>query len=96
MHTSGDPVLMGFWFYRAPGSGVFLNLGNTMAFTNHKQAVDHFCPQGMGKGECASLGRAMGAEVAILRRAYASGLDTVPATTPRHIAVGASAADAHP
>jgi len=40
------------WMYAVRGSGVFFDVGQTMVFDGHRDAVDHFLPNNNCKGEC--------------------------------------------
>ena len=40
------------WMYAVRGSGVFFDVGQTMVFDGHRDAVDHFLPDNRCKGEC--------------------------------------------
>ena len=79
---------MGFWFYYAPGSGTFLRLGRTMAFSDHDAAFMYLCQHASrryGLAWCAGYTpgrryRSGGPEAAIAQLAYAHGLDTVQFT----------------
>ena len=47
----------GYWCYKASGSGVWLNVGRSIAFDSHQQGVQHFlgravCTDINGIGEC--------------------------------------------
>ena len=47
----------GYWCYKAVGSGIFINVGNTKAFDTHLDAVKYFlekekCHDVNGEGEC--------------------------------------------
>lgn len=42
IHSAGDPPGMGFWFYYAKGSGVYYDVGETLAFSTHGEAYEHF------------------------------------------------------
>jgi hypothetical protein len=45
-HCSDSFVLnyevQGMWFYHAPGSGIYFDLGRTIVFNHHEDAVKHF------------------------------------------------------
>jgi hypothetical protein len=43
---------VGAWFYYAPGSGIYFNLGNTIYFDDHSQSVKHFLNQDCLDSEC--------------------------------------------
>lgn len=42
VHTACDPLGMGFWFYMARGTGVYLNTGKTAAFKDHAGSWAYF------------------------------------------------------
>lgn len=42
IHSTGDPAGSGFWFYFAKGSGVYLNVSQTMSFRRHVDAWAYF------------------------------------------------------
>lgn len=44
IRTMYDPPNMGFWMYFAPDSGFEFNLGNSISFRGHADALRHFCP----------------------------------------------------
>ena len=39
-----DGLAHGMWFYLSPGSGIFLDLGRTRVFSDHKEARSINCP----------------------------------------------------
>jgi len=39
MHTCCDDIRNGFWMYLAIGSGISIDLGNTMVFADHQAAL---------------------------------------------------------
>ena len=43
---------VGAWFYYAPGSGIYFNLGNTISFDDHQQAVKKFLDIDCSDTEC--------------------------------------------
>ena len=64
----------GAWFYRTPGSGVFLDVGRTRAFDRHEDAVREFVEAGARCYECAEFFDI------VSENATAVGLDTVQFT----------------
>jgi hypothetical protein len=51
---TSDPTILvvGNWMYIAPGSGIFFNVGNTISFPDHPDAVKYFL-----KDECTWKGK---------------------------------------
>ena len=41
-HTCCDPY--GYWYYYMKGSGIWLDLGKTLAFTEHYEAFKYLIP----------------------------------------------------
>jgi hypothetical protein len=71
-HGYFDPPNTGFWFYHAPGSGVWINLTKTIAFRSHDEA--------MRKWSHVSLFSHLHAEARIANVARYLGFDTVQFT----------------
>jgi len=46
---------VGAWFYYAPGSGIYFNLGNTISFDDHSQAVKYFLKKDCPDTECVNF-----------------------------------------
>ncbi len=62
------------WMYAVRGSGVFYDVGRTIAFDRHRDAVDHFIPKNDCKGECWN------AFNDLMKAAYAQGWDSLQFT----------------
>lgn len=72
--SDNDIETKGAWFYRTPGSGVFLDIGRTRAFARHEDAVREFVHAGARCYECAEF------FVAVAENATAAGVDTIQFT----------------
>ena len=42
MHCAGDPADCGLWCYLAIGSGIYVDVGRTLVFTDHRAAMSRF------------------------------------------------------
>ena len=81
MRTMYDPPDMGHWMYFFPGSGYRFNLGRTLAFQTHGNALSHLCPT---SGDCIYTNAAnksiISPEARISARALELGYDSVQFT----------------
>lgn len=41
-HSAGDPIGDGSWMYATPGSGIWFDVGNTICFKKHTEAISFF------------------------------------------------------
>ena len=64
------------WFYVLPGSAVYVNVGNTIAFPDHDDAAAHFLPAYMATADYRRAHRERDI-VDIPRAAEAQGYDTI-------------------
>lgn len=55
-HAKGDPFNSGTWFYHSVGSGIWFNVGKTICFRKHADAVRHFLNENCvdNNDECVS------------------------------------------
>lgn len=51
-HDRRDSEAGAYWMYYAPGSGVAMNLGKTIAFNSHKEGAKHFVDEAYDCYEC--------------------------------------------
>jgi hypothetical protein len=47
-HSAGDPIGDGTWFYATEGSGVWFDVGKTICFKKHNDAIKHFLGRNCG------------------------------------------------
>ena len=80
LHHLKDPIGMGFWMYLSSNSNVYFNLGKTISFDNHVDAMTFFCPQGCNFSTTYVGHKKFHTEKQFVARAYVLGYDSIQFT----------------